>query len=136
MRPVILPILLLAALPVFAAAPLTFEEVDTDGDGLISADEAATIEGLDFDAADADQDGTLSVDEYEIAIGKWAPPDGARPPNLFEEDAPSEAGPAAPETAPAPAKPSTAPETAPAPPAAVPETPSTSTAPETSAASK
>ena len=69
MRALLLPILLLAALPAFAA-PLTFEEVDTDGDGLISADEAANVEGLDFNAADGDNDGTLSVDEYDIAIEK------------------------------------------------------------------
>lgn len=88
MRPVILPILLLTALSVFAATPLTFEEVDTDGDGLVSADEAATVEGLDFDAADTDKDGTLSIDEYDMAVGKWSPPDGARPPNLLDETTP------------------------------------------------
>ena len=43
MRALIVPVLLLVALPVFAATPLTFEEVDTDGDGLISADEAASV---------------------------------------------------------------------------------------------
>lgn len=88
MRTAILPILLLTALPAFAATPLTFEEVDTDGDGLISADEAATVETLDFDTADTDQDGTLSVDEYDIALEKFSPPDGARPPNLLDENQP------------------------------------------------
>ena len=89
MRPAILPILLLTAWPVFAAAPLAFEEVDKDGDGLVSADEAATVERLNFAAADTDQDGKLSVDEYGIAVGTWPPPDGARPPSLLlEEDAP------------------------------------------------
>ena len=73
MRALIVPVLLLVALPVFAATPLTFEEVDTDGDGLISADEAASVEGLDFDAADTDADGTLSVDEYDIAVAKLPP---------------------------------------------------------------
>ena len=88
MRPAILPILLLTALPVFAATSLTFEEVDTDGDGLVSADEAATVEGLVFDTADTDQDGTLSIDEYDIAVGTWSPPNGARPPNFVDETAP------------------------------------------------
>lgn len=74
MRALILPALLLVVLPAFAAAPLTFEEVDTDGDGLISADEAANVEGLDFNAADGDSDGTLSVDEYDIALEKLSPP--------------------------------------------------------------
>ncbi|MDG4548796.1 MAG: hypothetical protein P9F19_19545 [Candidatus Contendobacter sp.] len=74
MRALILPALLLTAFSTLAAAPLTFEEVDTDGDGLISADEAANVEGLDFNAADGDNDGTLSVDEYEIAVEKLSPP--------------------------------------------------------------
>ena len=73
MRAFVLSALLLIAFPTLAAAPLTFEEVDTDGDGLISADEAASVEGLNFDDADADHDGTLSVDEYEIAVENLAP---------------------------------------------------------------
>lgn len=96
MRTAILPILLLTALPVFAAAPLTFEEVDTDGDGLISADEAASVEGLNFDAADTDKDGTLVVDEYGIAVGNWSPPDGVRPPNLLDEETPPQNPPLSP----------------------------------------
>lgn len=73
MRALVLSALLFIAFPTLAAAPLTFEEVDTDGDGLISADEAASVEGLNFDDADADHDGTLSVDEYEIAVENLAP---------------------------------------------------------------
>ena len=80
MRALLLSILLLAAFTTLAAAPLTFEEVDTDGDGLISADEAANVEGLDFNAADSDNDGTLSVDEYDIAVEKLSPPTGTTPP--------------------------------------------------------
>ncbi len=97
MRILIVPVLLLAALPVFAAAPLTFEEVDTDGDGLISADEAASVEGLDFDAADTDADGTLSVDEYDIAVEKLRPATG--------RDSPNDGKAAAPATPPTPAAP-------------------------------
>jgi len=74
MRALVPPALLLVTLSAFAAAPLTFEEVDTDGDGLISADEAANVEGLDFNVADGDKDGTLSVDEYEIAVEQLSPP--------------------------------------------------------------
>jgi hypothetical protein len=84
MRTFVPPVLLLAALSAIAAPPLTFEEVDTDGDGLISADEAASVEGLDFNAADGDNDGTLTVDEYEIALEKLSPPpeaDSRNPPN-------------------------------------------------------
>ncbi len=74
MRTLVLSALLIIAFPLLAAsAPLTFEEADTDGDGLISADEAASVEGLDFDAADTDSDGTLTVDEYEIAVKNLSP---------------------------------------------------------------
>lgn len=82
-------LLVLVALPVFAATPLSFEEVDTDGDGLVSADEAANVEGLDFDAADSDKDGTLTVDEYEIAVGKWALPSAIPPPTYEEQESAS-----------------------------------------------
>jgi len=56
----------------FSAAALaqgapSFEEVDSNGDGLISAEEAAAIEGLDMATADANQDGALDRVEYEAA---------------------------------------------------------------------
>lgn len=44
-----------------------FEDVDTNGDGAISQEEAAAVEGLDFATADANQDGSLSREEYEAA---------------------------------------------------------------------
>lgn len=44
-----------------------FEEVDANGDGAISREEAATIEALDFVSADTDQDGSLSMEEYNAA---------------------------------------------------------------------
>lgn len=47
-----------------------FEEVDSNGDGLISADEAAAVEGLDFVTADANQDGAIDRDEYSAASGE------------------------------------------------------------------
>ena len=109
MRALIVPVLLLLALPVFAAAPLTFEELDTDGDGLISADEAASVEGLDFDAADADADGTLSVDEYDIAVEEEPPVAEAVSPNRGATSstpaAPAVPGGAQPQAPSTPAKP-------------------------------
>ena len=72
MRAFILLIFLLITFPVAAAATFTFEEVDTDNDGSISADEAASVEGLYFDAADRDNDGTLTVDEYDITLEKMS----------------------------------------------------------------
>ncbi len=94
MRALLLSILLLVALSALATVPLTFEEADIDGDGLISADEAAGVDGLDFTAADADADGTLSVDEYDIAVE-----DLSQPPEILTEDdndAPMAPSPAAP----------------------------------------
>ena len=41
----------------------SFEEVDANGDGQISQEEAAAIEGLDFVTADTNQDGALSMEE-------------------------------------------------------------------------
>jgi hypothetical protein len=45
----------------------SFEEVDTNGDGMISQEEAAAVEGLDFATADTNQDGSLDRQEYEAA---------------------------------------------------------------------
>ena len=50
------------------AAPPAFEDVDINGDGSISAEEAQTVEGLDFTAADTDGNGTLSPEEYKAAV--------------------------------------------------------------------
>jgi len=52
-----------------AAAP-AFEDVDMNKDGAITADEAASVEGLDMASADTNGDGMLSKDEYEAAAKK------------------------------------------------------------------
>ncbi|MBL8259886.1 MAG: hypothetical protein JNM60_08780 [Candidatus Competibacteraceae bacterium] len=119
MRTFFLAALLAAACSAFAAAPLTFEEVDTDGDGLISADEAASVEGLDFDAADSDGDGTLTVDEYEIAVEGLPPPSESEitedtegedvPETSVEPAKPPQGGAAPPAVQPPPQPPSTPP---------------------------
>jgi Ca2+-binding EF-hand superfamily protein len=46
-----------------AQAP-SFEEVDANQDGMISAEEAAAVEGLDFATADTNQDGVIDRAEY------------------------------------------------------------------------
>jgi Ca2+-binding EF-hand superfamily protein len=62
---------LAALLTVFAGASMaalpTFDEVDTNGDGKITMQEASTYEGLmtTFDKADEDRDGLLSKAEYQ-----------------------------------------------------------------------
>lgn len=45
----------------------SFEEVDENGDGMITQEEAAQIEGVDFQSADENQDGQLDRQEYEQA---------------------------------------------------------------------
>jgi Ca2+-binding EF-hand superfamily protein len=49
------------------AAPPTFDEVDSDGNGKITMREASSHEGLmaRFDQADEDRDGLLSKAEYQ-----------------------------------------------------------------------
>lgn len=50
----------------FAQAAV-FEQVDVNQDGMISAEEAAVVEGLDFGAADLNGDGMLDKTEFEAA---------------------------------------------------------------------
>ena len=63
-------------LAVFAAASMaalpTFDEVDTNGDGKISMQEASNHQGLmtTFDQADADRDGLLSKAESQKLTSK------------------------------------------------------------------
>ena len=47
-------------------AKVTWAELDADGDGMLSAEEATGIEALGdgFDEADADDDGLLTAEEY------------------------------------------------------------------------
>jgi len=57
-----------AALAQSGAPP--FEEVDSNGDGLISQEEASAVEGLDMATADTNQDGSLDRAEYEAATAE------------------------------------------------------------------
>jgi len=52
--------------PVQDGPKVTWAQLDADGDGALSSDEAAGIEGLGdaFDEADADDDGLLTAEEY------------------------------------------------------------------------
>lgn len=45
----------------------SFQKVDTDGNGMISKEEAGSVQGLDFSKADRNNDGQLSKSEYEAA---------------------------------------------------------------------
>ncbi|MGF1615797.1 MAG: hypothetical protein ACFCVA_18325 [Gammaproteobacteria bacterium] len=64
----ILVALSLAALASAPAFALTFGEIDTDGDGVISAAEAEAA-GINLSAADANQDGVIDAAEFEAAMG-------------------------------------------------------------------
>ena len=57
----------LAALTSAAAFAATFDEVDMDKDGMISAEEAQAA-GIDLTTADANQDGVLDQAEFEAAM--------------------------------------------------------------------
>jgi hypothetical protein len=47
-----------------------FEDLDRDGDGALSIDEASRIENLDFALADRDRNGMISRAEYNRAVGR------------------------------------------------------------------
>lgn len=55
----------LAAAPALAAT-LSFSEIDTDGDGRISSEEASAA-NLGFAAMDVDADGEISMEEFQAA---------------------------------------------------------------------
>lgn len=66
-----------------ASQPLTWADVDADGNGNLSREEAASVQSLaqSFDEADADSDGQLTPDEYKAFVAKAesaepAPTDG------------------------------------------------------------
>ncbi|BAU48859.1 hypothetical protein SVA_2309 [Sulfurifustis variabilis] len=45
----------------------SFQKVDADGNGMVSKEEAGSVQGLDFSKADRNSDGQLSKSEYEAA---------------------------------------------------------------------
>lgn len=61
--------LLFTASTVYAGDMPNFTDVDADGDGALTLDEASVVEGFDFTAADIDGDGSVTLDEYAAAIG-------------------------------------------------------------------
>lgn len=65
-RNILICALSLTATSALAAGTLSFSEIDTDGDGRISADEASAAK-LSFAAMDTDADGEISVAEFDAA---------------------------------------------------------------------
>ncbi|WP_046079192.1 EF-hand domain-containing protein [Halomonas sp. HG01] len=49
------------------ANPPSFDRLDLNGDGMLSAEEALTVDGIDLETADTNGDGALSREEYEAA---------------------------------------------------------------------
>lgn len=74
------------AAPPAAQGQVTWTDLDTDGDGNLSREEAAALPELAavFDQADADGDGVLTPQEYEaFAASQGA---GAPPPQEPQDD--------------------------------------------------
>ncbi|HDP89589.1 MAG TPA: hypothetical protein ENN42_06485 [Thioalkalivibrio sp.] len=67
-----------------ADVPMTFEELDRNADGYISAEEAAARPDLakKWDKADTDGDGRLTIGEYQAWAGKgrMSPPEETETP--------------------------------------------------------
>lgn len=59
-----IPLLAMGFVGIALAQAPAFESVDTNADGMISQEEASTVEGLDFGTCDENQDGALSPEEY------------------------------------------------------------------------
>ena len=61
-----------AAKPAGNDAAATMRGLDTDGNGLISKEEAGKMKGLSdgFDVADKDKDGTLDAAEFTAAVSQ------------------------------------------------------------------
>ena len=66
-----------------SAQPLTWADLDVDGNGTLSREEAANVASLAqvFDEADADNDGQLTQEEYRAYVAQAEaaapePPDG------------------------------------------------------------
>lgn len=74
-------LLAIALLPAAALAEYaaTFEDIDSDRNGYISAEEAKAREALaaDFALVDADKDGKVNIDEFVAfeSAGRYEPPE-------------------------------------------------------------
>lgn len=58
--------------PAAAQQPLTWADLDVDGNGTLSKTEAGNLQSLAqvFDEADTDRDGELTPDEYKAFVAK------------------------------------------------------------------
>ncbi|MDO5504910.1 MAG: EF-hand domain-containing protein [Pseudoxanthomonas suwonensis] len=73
-----------------ASGQITWEQLDADGDGNISREEATRSEGLSgvFDAADGNSDGNLTIEEYRAYAEAQANPQPAQQASQAEQPQP------------------------------------------------
>lgn len=71
-------ILGLVSAPVGAGSPPSFGEADTDSDGSLSRQEAEAVKAISFEQVDANGDGRISASEYkQAAQGPIGTPSGS-----------------------------------------------------------
>src|SRR6185503_5607992 len=56
--------------PTLPDHPVTFKQVDKNGDGRVNRQESEAIDGLDFTRADANDDRVLSRQEFAAAMAR------------------------------------------------------------------
>lgn len=75
LKTTLLPLAMLFGAGTVAAASPAFDDLDINGDGMLSAEETAAVKDLNLATADTDGDGALSREEFEAAGAKM--PEGA-----------------------------------------------------------
>ena len=67
LKTTLLPLTLLFGASAVAAGTPAFDDLDSNGDGMLSAEETVVVEGLNLETADTDGDSALSRKEFEAA---------------------------------------------------------------------
>lgn len=67
LKTTLLPLAMLFGAGAVAADTPAFDDLDINGDGMLSAEETVAVEGLNLETADTDGDSALSREEFEAA---------------------------------------------------------------------